>query len=77
MKQGSNGNYSPIGSLLKLIVMMMMMSTNQKFELNRKFHVDRRLLSSDIGRYNIIDIISYHYITFSRILIFFVSFFNG
>jgi hypothetical protein len=27
---------------------------------------------SDIGRYNIIDIISYHYITFSRILIFFI-----
>jgi hypothetical protein len=32
---------------------------------------------SDIERYNIIDIISYHYITFSRILIFFISFFNG
>jgi hypothetical protein len=34
-------------------------------------------LRSDIERYNIIDIISYHYITFSRILIFFISFFNG
>jgi hypothetical protein len=32
--------------------------------------------SPDIGRYNIIDIISYHYITFSRILIFFISFFK-
>jgi hypothetical protein len=29
-----------------------------------------------IGRYNIIDIISYHYITFSRILIFFISIFK-
>jgi hypothetical protein len=29
-----------------------------------------------LGRYNIIDIISYHYITFSRILIFFISFFK-
>jgi hypothetical protein len=33
------------------------------------------VMYSDIGRYNIIDIISYHYITFSRILIFFISFF--
>jgi hypothetical protein len=33
-------------------------------------------INSDIGRYNIIDIISYHYITFSRILIFSISFFK-
>jgi hypothetical protein len=31
----------------------------------------------DIGRYNIIDIISYHYITFSRILIFLYHFLKG
>ena len=39
------------------------------------FQVVEHILT-DIGRYNIIDIISYHYITFSRILIFFISFFN-
>jgi hypothetical protein len=33
--------------------------------------------STDIGRYNIIDIISYHYITFSRILIFLYHFLKG
>jgi hypothetical protein len=32
---------------------------------------------SDIGRYNIIDIISYHYITFSSILIFLYHFLKG
>jgi hypothetical protein len=32
---------------------------------------------ADIGRYNIIDIISYHYITFSRILIFLYHFLKG
>jgi hypothetical protein len=32
---------------------------------------------ADIGRYNIIDIISYHYITFSRILIFLYHILTG
>jgi hypothetical protein len=35
------------------------------------------MVKPGLGRYNIIDIISYHNITFSRILIFFLSFFNG
>jgi hypothetical protein len=35
------------------------------------------LKNADIGRYNIIDIISYHYITFSRILIFLYHFLKG
>jgi hypothetical protein len=30
MKQGSNGNYSPIGSLLKLIVMKISATNNNK-----------------------------------------------
>jgi hypothetical protein len=50
-----------------------------KFKNNKKTPLQIKLpdLFSDIGKYNIIDIISYHYITFSRILIFLYHFLKG
>jgi hypothetical protein len=43
-------------------------------EEEQQIRVKIGLQDTDIGRYNIIDIISYHYITFSRILIFLYHF---
>jgi membrane metallo-endopeptidase-like protein 1 len=52
---------------------MTVFGTNYSFSKLR----EKVLLKADIERYNIIDIISYHYITFSRILIFLYHFLKG
>jgi hypothetical protein len=52
------------------------LTTTRTREKQFNFHT-LKLLLADIGRYNIIDIISYHYITFSRILIFLYHFLKG